>query len=47
VFDYGDNWEVELTVAEISDAGDESLHRVVERRGEAPPQYEPFEEDEE
>jgi Plasmid pRiA4b ORF-3-like protein len=47
VFDYGDNWEVELTVAEIRDAGDESLPRVVERRGEAPPQYERFEGDEE
>jgi hypothetical protein len=47
VFDYGDNWEVELTVAEICDAGDESLPRVVERRGEAPPQYERFEGDEE
>lgn len=47
LFDYGDNWEVELKVAEIHDAGEETYPQVLERRGEAPPQYEPLEEDEE
>lgn len=46
LFDYGDSWKVELTVTEIREAGDESLP-ALERRGEAPPQYEPLDEDEE
>jgi len=47
LFDYGDNWEVDVSVAEIRDAGPESYPQVVEREGEAPPQYEPFDEDQE
>jgi hypothetical protein len=47
LFDYGDNWEVEVTVAEIRDAGDASYPQVLERVGDAPPQYAPLDEDEE
>jgi hypothetical protein len=47
LFDYGDNWEVELKVTVIREAGEEPYPQVLERRGEAPPQYELLEEDEE
>jgi hypothetical protein len=47
LFDYGDNWEVELKVAEIREAGEETYPQVLEAVGEAPPQYEPLDEDEE
>jgi hypothetical protein len=47
LFDYGDNWEVDLTVAEVRAAGSEPLPAVLERRGEAPPQYKPLDEYEE
>lgn len=46
LFDYGDNWEVELEVGETREVGEETYPQVLERRGEAPPQYEPLEEDE-
>ena len=39
LFDFGDQWEVELAVAEIRDADDGEYPRVLEREGEAPPQY--------
>jgi hypothetical protein len=45
LFDFGDNWEVEITVGEIRDAGDGTYPQVLERRGDAPPQYEPFADD--
>jgi hypothetical protein len=45
VFDFGDCWQVLLTVLTSAPAGDERFPRVVARRGEAPPQYE--DEDEE
>ena len=44
LFDYGDEWRVRVTVREIGDAGDGPLPRVVERTGEAPPQYPPLRE---
>jgi Plasmid pRiA4b ORF-3-like protein len=39
LFDYGDEWRVEITVTEIGDAGEGSYPQVIERTGEAPPQY--------
>ena len=45
LFDYGDNWEVEITVAETKDAGDDAYPQVLERVGEAPPQYPPLEDE--
>jgi hypothetical protein len=39
LFDYGDQWRVEIAVTEIRDAGDDSYPQVLERAGEAPPQY--------
>jgi hypothetical protein len=39
VFDFGDEWRVELVVAEVREAGDGPYPEVVERAGEAPPQY--------
>lgn len=47
LFDYGDNWEVEIAVNEIRDADDEAYPQVLERVGAAPPQYPPLDEDEE
>lgn len=45
VFDFGDSWRVLLTVKEqVEDDGD-AYPRVLERHGEAPPQY-PDEEEE-
>jgi hypothetical protein len=46
LFDYGDQWEVEVTVPDITDASEEAYPQVLERRGEAPPQY-PLDEDDE
>jgi len=46
LFDYGDNWEVEITVTEVREAGDDSYPQILESVGEAPPQYEPLPEDE-
>ncbi len=47
LFDYGDNWEVEITVTEVREAGDDSYPQILESVGEAPPQYEPLAEDDE
>jgi hypothetical protein len=47
LFDYGDSWEVEITVAETRDAGDDAYPQVLERVGEAPPQYAPLEDEDE
>jgi len=45
VFDFGDEWRVELTVARV-DADDGGAYpRLLESSGEAPPQYRPLEED--
>jgi len=45
VFDFGDEWRVELTVARI-DADDGGVYpRLLESVGEAPPQYPALEED--
>jgi hypothetical protein len=46
VFDFGDEWRVQLTLAERRAAGKEVLPAVVDRVGEAPPQYAPLDEDE-
>ena len=46
LFDYGDTWEVQITVVDIRAADGESYPQVLERHGKAPPQYEPYEEDE-
>jgi Plasmid pRiA4b ORF-3-like protein len=46
VFDFGDEWRVRLTLAEIRPAGDETLPATLERGGKAPPQY-PIPDDEE
>ena len=45
LFDYGDSWEVEITVAETKDAGGDAYPQVLERVGEAPPQYPPLEDE--
>lgn len=45
LFDYGDNWQVEVTVTDIRDASGETYPQVLERQGEAPPQYAPLDED--
>ena len=47
VFDYGDEWRVGITVKAESDSPEAPLPRVLERVGEAPPQYPPLEEQEE
>lgn len=39
LFDFGDQWEVHLELAEIEPADDEPYPRIVASRGEAPPQY--------
>jgi Plasmid pRiA4b ORF-3-like protein len=45
VFDFGDEWRVELTVARV-DADDGGVYpRLLESTGEAPPQYPALEED--
>ncbi|MEO8966687.1 MAG: hypothetical protein ABI355_03785 [Solirubrobacteraceae bacterium] len=45
VFDYGDEWRVMLTLRERID-GSNARPRVSDRRGTAPPQYPPLDEDE-
>lgn len=47
LFDFGDQWEVEIDVLELREAGDEPYPRVLEAVGEAPPQYPPVDEDDE
>jgi hypothetical protein len=44
VFDYGDDWRVMLTLRERVDGGN-GVRRVAERRGTAPPQYPPLEDE--
>ncbi len=44
VFDYGDDWRVMLTLRERID-GSDPLPRVSERRGTAPPQYPPLDDE--
>lgn len=44
VFDYGDDWRVMLTLRERVD-GSQAIPRVSERRGTAPPQYPPLEDE--
>jgi hypothetical protein len=45
VFDYGDEWRVMLTLRERIE-GSSAIPRVSDRRGTAPPQYPPLEEEE-
>jgi Plasmid pRiA4b ORF-3-like protein len=45
VFDYGDEWRVMLTLRERVDGGN-AMPRVSQRRGTAPPQYPPLDEEE-
>jgi hypothetical protein len=45
VFDYGDEWRVMLTLRERID-GPDQMSRVCDRRGTAPPQYPPVDEEE-
>jgi Plasmid pRiA4b ORF-3-like protein len=45
LFDYGDEWRVEIEVTEIRDAGEESFPQILESVGEAPPQYPPDEDE--
>jgi hypothetical protein len=44
VFDYGDEWRVLLTLRERIHRSD-TIPRVSERRGTAPPQYPPLEDE--
>ena len=45
VFDFGDEWRVELRLTELQAADGDAYPRLVETRGEAPPQYLELEED--
>jgi Plasmid pRiA4b ORF-3-like protein len=45
LFDFGDEWRVVLTVAAIEAADDGRYPRVLERQGDAPPQYPDYEEE--
>jgi pRiA4b ORF-3-like protein len=47
IFDFGDEWRVDLRVADIRPAADEKLPSLLASRGEAPPQYPDDDEDEE
>lgn len=44
VFDFGDEWRVHLTVRECTDPDGGTYPRVLERKGEPPPQYSHFNE---
>jgi hypothetical protein len=44
VFDYGDEWRVMLTLRARLD-GEQPVRRVIERRGAAPPQYPPLDDE--
>jgi hypothetical protein len=47
LFDFGDSWWHEITVESIDGPVEEGGYpRIIERRGESPPQYPDFEEDE-
>jgi hypothetical protein len=39
VFDYGDEWRVELTLRDVIAADGDPYPRILARRGESPPQY--------
>jgi len=39
IFDFGDEWRVGLTLKEIAAAGGGSYPRILDSRGDAPPQY--------
>lgn len=43
VFDFGDEWRVRLSVSGIVPADGGTYPRILETRGEAPPQYPPYE----
>lgn len=45
VFDFGDQWEVEIVVEAVGDAAG-AYPRVLERVGEAPPQYPDYDDEE-
>jgi hypothetical protein len=45
LFDFGDEWSVALTIAAIEAADDGPYPRVLERHGDAPPQYPEYEEE--
>jgi hypothetical protein len=45
IFDFGDCWQVLLTVLSTAPADDEPYPRIVASRGDAPPQY-AYEDDE-
>jgi Plasmid pRiA4b ORF-3-like protein len=47
LFDYGDEWRVEIVVTEIRPAGEEPYPQILQSEGEAPPQYEQLDEGEE
>ena len=44
VFDYGDEWRVQLSLLASEPAGEATYPRVIQRRGTAPPQYPPLDE---
>jgi hypothetical protein len=46
LFDYGDEWRVEIVVTEIRPAGEEPYPQILQSEGEAPPQYAPYEDEE-
>lgn len=46
-FDFGDEWRVAIRLDEIRPAAGERVPRMVESRGEAPPQYEEYDEEDE
>ena len=45
MFDFGDEWRVQLVVKERRPHAGEEMPQVLERRGSAPPQYPEDEED--
>jgi hypothetical protein len=45
LFDYGDDWRVKIVVRDVARELDEDLPHVLDRVGEAPPQYPQLEED--
>jgi hypothetical protein len=47
LFDYGDEWRVMLTLREIRAAADEPLPLVIASRGQAPPQYPDYDDEDE
>lgn len=45
LFDFGDEWRVRLTLAKIMPADADGYPRILELRGEAPPQYPDYEDE--